>query len=213
MRAGFCVSGHGSLFRAAVRRRAETSVEPALLVLETKSAADLEDFCAANGVAAVRFDPRDRAAFDRDVTRALVEAKLDLVALTFDRILPPPLVAAYAGRIVNVHPALLPAFAGTRGIERTLESGVRVGGATMHEVIDAVDAGPIVAQAAVAVAPDDTPQLYGARLYALLEPMFLQVLRWYAEGRVEHDARGRVVVRGARYDALPVVPALERFAP
>jgi phosphoribosylglycinamide formyltransferase-1 len=213
MRAGFCVSGHGSLFRAAVRRRGETDAEPALLVLETKAAADLDDFAAANGVPAVRLDPRDRAAFDRGLTSALVDAKLDLVALTFDRILPPPLVAAYTRRIVNVHPSLLPAFAGNRGIERTLEWGVRIGGATIHEVVDAVDAGPIVAQAAVEIASDDTAQTYGARLYALLEPMFLQVLRWYAEGRVVGDEHGRLSVRGARYDALPVVPALERFAP
>jgi phosphoribosylglycinamide formyltransferase-1 len=210
MRAGFCVSGQGSLFRAAVRRRSETGAEPALLVLEAKAAADLDAFAAANGIAAVRLDPRDRAAFERALTSALVDAKLDLVALTFDRILPPPLVAAYARRIINVHPSLLPAFSGNRGIERTLESGVRIGGATIHEVVDAVDAGPIVAQAAVEIAPHDT---YGARLYALLEPMFLEVLRWYAEGRVARDARDRVTVRGARYDALPVVPALEHFAP
>jgi phosphoribosylglycinamide formyltransferase-1 len=210
MRAGFCVSGQGSLFRAAVRRRSETGAEPALLVLEAKAAADLEALAAANGIPAVRLDPRDRAAFERALTSALVDAKLDLVALTFDRILPPPLVAAYARRIINVHPSLLPAFAGNRGIERTLESGVRIGGATIHEVVDAVDAGPIVAQAAVEIAPQDT---YGARLYALLEPMFLEVLRWYAEGRVTRDDRDHITVRGARYDALPVVPALERFAP
>jgi len=209
MRAGFCVSGQGSLFRAAVRRRADTGAEPALLVLETKAATDLDDFAAANGVAIVRLDPRDRAAFDRGLSAALAEAKLDLVALTFDRIIPASLVAAH--RMINVHPSLLPAFAGNRGIERTLESGVRIGGATIHEVVEAVDAGPIIAQAAVEIAPHDTVQSYGARLYTLLEPLFLQVLRWYAEGRVERDGRGRVVVRGARYDALPVVPALERF--
>ncbi|HKS25567.1 MAG TPA: formyltransferase family protein [Thermoanaerobaculia bacterium] len=213
IRAGFCVSGHGSLFRAAVRRHAETGAEPALLVLETKSAGDLEDFAAANGVPSVRLDPRDRGAFDAELARHLGEARLDLVVLTFDRILPPAIVAAFPQRIVNVHPSLLPAFAGNRGIERTLESGVRIGGATIHEVVDAVDAGAVIAQAALAIAPDDTPQSYGARLYALLEPMFLQVLRWYAEGRVSRDGRGRLTVRGARYDALPVVPALEAFAP
>ena len=212
-RAGFCVSGNGSLFRAAVRRRSETGAEPALLVLETKSAADLDEFAAANGVNAVRFDPRDRAAFHADVARALAGARLDLVVLTFDRVLPPETVAAFPHRIVNVHPSLLPAFAGNRGIERTLESGVRIGGATIHEVVDEVDAGPVIAQAAVAIEPGDTAESYGGRLYALLEPMFLQVLRWYSEGRVGRDERGRVVVRGARYDALPVVPALETFQP
>jgi phosphoribosylglycinamide formyltransferase-1 len=211
LRAAFCVSGYGSLFRAAVRERDRTGVDPALLVLETKSAPDLDDFAAANGIVSVRLDPRDRAAFDAALTELLIQSGVDLIALTFDRILPPPLVAAYPRKIINVHPALLPAFAGTRGIERTIESGVRIGGATIHEVIDAVDAGPIIAQAAVGVRAGDTPRSYGARLYEQLEPMFLQVLRWYADGRAERDAAGRIVIRDARYDAPPVVPALEHF--
>jgi len=210
--AAFCVSGHGSLFRAAVREREQTRVKPALVVLETKSAADLDAFADANGIAAVRLDPRDRVFFDAELTRVLIEARVDLVALTFDRILPPTLVAAYPRKIINVHPALLPAFAGMRGIERTLESGVRIGGATIHEVIDAVDAGPIIAQAVVDIEPDDTAQSYGARVYRLLEPMFLQVLRWYADGRVIRDGAGRIVIRDARYDVPPVVPVLENFA-
>jgi len=212
LRAAFCVSGYGSLFRAAVRERERTRVEPALLVLETKSAADLDALAAANGIAAVRLDPRDRTLFDAGLTRILIDANVDLIALTFDRILPPPLVAAYARRIINVHPALLPAFAGMRGIERTLESGVRIGGATIHEVIDAVDAGPIIAQAAVDVRADDTAQSYGARMYEQLEPMFLQILRWYADGRAVRDAAERIAIRDARYDSLPIVPALEHFA-
>jgi len=211
LRTAFCVSGHGSLFRAALRERDRTRAEPALLVLESKSASDLDTLAAANGIVAVRLDPRDRALFGAELTRTLVEADVDLIALTFDRILPPPLVAAYTRRIINVHPALLPAFAGMRGIERTLESGVRIGGVTIHEVVDAVDAGPIIAQAAVDIRAGDSVQSYGARMYELLEPMFLQVLRWYADGRAELDAAGHIVIRDARYEGLPVVPALEHF--
>lgn len=212
LRTAFCVSGHGSLFRAAVARCDEIGIEPVLLILETKSAGDLDDFARTRGIAVMRLDPLDRAAFDAAVTKALLDEQPDLTALTFDRILPAATVEALQYRIINVHPALLPAFAGTRGIERTLAAGVKVGGATIHEVIAEVDAGPIIAQAAVEVLPDDDVVSYGRRLYARLEPMFLQVLRWFAEGRVEHDAAGRVVVRGARYDSLPVVPALEPFA-
>ena len=212
LRTAFCVSGQGSLFRAAAVRCDEIGIEPVLLILETKSAGDLDDFARMRGIAVMRLDPGDRAAFDAAVTKALVDERPDLVALTFDRILPAEAVQALPHRIINVHPALLPAFAGTRGIERTLAAGVKIGGATIHEVIAEVDAGPIVAQAAVEVFPDDDAASYGRRLYARLEPMFLEVLRWYAEGRVEHDAGGRAVVRGARYDSLPIVPAPERFA-
>ena len=210
MRAGFCVSGNGSLFRAAVLHRVALPIEPLLVVAETKAAPDLETFSSQNGLRCVRLDPADRPAFDRALTETLIGADLDLIALTFDRVLPPEVVRHYAGRVINVHPALLPAFAGMRGMERTLASGVRFGGATIHDVIDEVDAGAIIAQAIVATIPGETIDSYGRRVYELLEPMFLQVLGWYAAGRVERDAAGRIVVRDARYGTLPVSPALEK---
>lgn len=211
LRVGFCVSGNGSLFRAAVEQIDAALIDPAVLILERKAAPDLERFAAAAGISSVRLDPSDRPAFDRDLTALLVDAGLDLIALTFDRVLPPPLVRHYAGRIINVHPALLPAFAGMHGMRRTLASGARFGGATIHEVVDEVDAGPIVAQAVVGTIPGESPDDYGRRVYEILEPMYLQVIAWYGEGRVEHDGEGRVVIRDARYGTLPVSPALERF--
>ena len=210
MRVGFCVSGNGSLFRAAVLHRAELPIEPLLVITETKAAADIETFSSQNGLRCVRLDPADRPTFDRALTATLIAADLDLIALTFDRVLPPEVVRHYAGRVINVHPALLPAFAGMRGMERTLASGARFGGATIHDVIDEVDAGAIIAQAVVATVPGETLDRYGRRVYELLEPMFLQVLRWYAAGRVARDATGRIVVRDARYGTLPVSPALEK---
>jgi phosphoribosylglycinamide formyltransferase-1 len=211
VKAGFCVSGNGSLFRAAIANREALSIDSALLAIESKAAPDLEAFASERGVRCVRLTPDDRPAFDRDLTALLIDAALDLLVLTFDRILPPPLVRHYAGHIINIHPALLPAFAGMHGMRRTLASGARFGGATIHEVVDEVDAGPIVAQAVVAIVPEETLAEYGRRVYELLEPMYLQVIAWYGEGRVEHDAAGRVVIRGARYDTLPLSPALERF--
>ena len=212
MKAGFCVSGNGSLFRAAVANRDALSIDPRLVVTETKAASDLEEFCAKNGLRCVRINPADRPAFDRELTRVLIEADLDLIALTFDRVLPAEVVRHYAGRMINVHPALLPAFIGLRGMERTLASGARFGGATVHDVVEEVDAGAIIAQAVVATIPGETLADYGRRVYRLLEPMFLQVVAWYAEERIERDG-GRIVVRDARYGTLPVSPALERFEP
>jgi len=211
VRVGFCVSGNGSLFRAAIANRDKLSIEPRLLVTEKKAARDLEEFSTRNGLRCVQLDPSDRPAFDRELTRVLIEAELDLVALTFDRVLPPEVVRHYAGRVINVHPALLPAFQGMRGMERTLSSGARFGGATLHDVVDEVDAGAIIAQAIIATVPEETLADYGRRLYALLEPMYLQVISWYAEGRIERDSGGRIVIRGARYGTFPISPALERF--
>ncbi len=211
MRTGFCVSGNGSLFRQAVLRREEAGINPALLILESKAAGDLEDFASGHDVPVLRLDPANRSEFESLLTRALLDAQLDLIALTFDRVLPPDLVRSCQGRIINVHPALLPAFPGMRGMSRTLDSGARFGGATIHEVIEEVDAGRVIAQAVIGTIPGEAVADYGVRMYAWLEPMFLQVLSWFSEGRVEHDGEGRVIIRGARYGTVPVSPALERF--
>lgn len=211
MRLGFCVSGNGLLFRAVVARREQLGITPALLVARPAAAADLEEFCATHDVPMVRLPKLSREDLAERLTSVCCDAALDLLALTFDRILPPALVRHYARRIINVHPSLLPAFRGMDGMGDALAAGVRVAGATIHEVVDEVDAGPIVAQAVVPVAPGEPREAVGRRMYALLEPMFLQVVRWYAEGRIDHDQEGRVVVRGARYGSLPIVPALEVF--
>ncbi len=186
-------------------------IEPCLLIAEAKAADHLESVASQNSFRCVRLDPTDRPAFDRDITRILIDAELDLIVLTFDRLLPREVVHHYAGRIINVHPALLPAFRGLHGMERTLASGVRFGGATIHDVVEEADTGAIIAQAVVATVPEETLAEYGRRVYQLLEPMFLQVISWYVEQRFERRAGGEIVIRGARYGTMPVAPALERF--
>jgi phosphoribosylglycinamide formyltransferase-1 len=208
---GFCVSGNGSLFQAAVTHRAFLQIAPTLLITEKKAAANLESFSSRNQVRCVRLDPRKGSEFEDNLTRELIGADLDLIVLTFDRILPADVVQHYAGRLINVHPALLPAFAGMHGMERTLASGVRFGGGTIHDVVEEVDAGPVIAQGVVGTIPGEPLAAYGRRIYELLEPMFLQTLLWFREGRVERDANRQIVIRGARYGTLPVSPALEHF--
>lgn len=212
MRVGFCVSGTGLLFRASVARRKELGIEPVFLVARPNAAADLEEVCAAAGVPIVRLARMPREEFDRTLTKICIDGNADLVSLTFDRIVPPELVRHYAQRMINIHPSLLPAFAGMGGVADTLNAGARFGGATIHEVVDAVDAGPIVAQCVAATIPGESPEAFGKRMFRLLEPMYLQVLKWYADGRVGHDDAGRVVVRDARYGELPIAPALEDFS-
>jgi phosphoribosylglycinamide formyltransferase-1 len=209
LRVAFCVSGRGSLFQAAIREARAIGIAPVLLVTDITAAGELDAFAASNAVPSVRLDPAEGPAFNEALAEHLDGAEPDLVVLTFDRIVPAGIVRRYAGRMINVHPALLPAFAGTRAIERTIRAGVLFAGATIHEVVEAVDAGPVVAQAVVPIEPADDIDAYGRRMYEILEPMFLQVLRWYAEGRVTHDGSGRVRIQGARYGELPVSPAIE----
>jgi phosphoribosylglycinamide formyltransferase-1 len=209
MRIGFCVSGRGHLARAALARSGTLGLDPVIVLGE--AAADDEVAVAAEqaGAAWIRAEGTDRAAFDRCVTDALLGAELDLLCLTFDKLIPPAVVARYPSRIINVHMSLLPAFAGLHGLRRTVDSGARFGGATIHEVGDGTDDGPIVAQCVAALRRDEGESEFGGRLYPLLEAMFLQVIAWYATGRVTRNERGQVLIRDGVYGQLPVSPALE----
>src|SRR5262249_4503741 len=131
------------------------------------------------------------------------------LSLTFDRIIPPDLVARYPGRIINTHMGLLPGFKGMNGLAQALEAGVRFAGATIHEVVEGGDDGAVIAQCGGGTARDDSPALLGVRLFASLRRMYLQVIAWYAAGRVVKDQRGRIWVRDAIYGELPISPAVE----
>jgi phosphoribosylglycinamide formyltransferase-1 len=108
------------------------------------------------------------------------------------RLLTPFLVGAWTGRLLNIHPALLPSFKGLETHERALQAGVKVHGATVHFVVPEVDSGPIIAQAAIPVADDDTPETLAARVIRLEHRIYPLALRLVAEGRV-HIAGGRCV--------------------
>ncbi len=136
--------------------------------------------------------PRDafpnRDAQHRQTLTILREAAVDLVALAgFTAILTPELVAAYPDRIVNIHPSLLPAFAGTMAPQPqadALRAGVKISGCTVHIVTDDLDAGPIVAQAAVPILPDDTVETLADRILAEEHRIYPESLQWFAQGRV-----------------------------
>jgi len=213
LRVGFCVSGGGRLLRAAVNQAHRLHIAPVLVIGEAGCARDLAKFCAERRIAFARLDAKNRSRFDREITRLCIGAKLDLLCLTFDRIIPPALVKHYRGRIINVHPGLLPAFKGTGALKQAVGFGARFAGATIHEVDEQVDHGAVIAQCVVGVRRGETAEMIGARLFGLLRLMFLQVLRWYASHRVTRDKQGRIWIRDAVYGELPVSPALEEAFP
>jgi phosphoribosylglycinamide formyltransferase-1 len=206
---GFCVSGGGRLARAAIEQASALGIVPSLVVLDYTAAPDIDGFCANHRVRCVRLGKTSKEDFQNQLHCVCTEDELDLLALTFDRIVRAPLLDHYAGRMINVHPSLLPAFAGSKALERTVAAGVRFGGASIHEVEEELDSGAIIAQCALALEHGETAAAFGARLFELLRPMFLQVLQWYAQGRVEKDRDGRILVRDATYGLLPVSPSLE----
>jgi len=127
----------------------------------------------------------DRPAYTERVVAALKEADVDLVAIAgFGTVLSPAFVDAFPGRVLNTHPALLPAFPGWKAVEAALEAGAEVTGCTVHIVTAEVDAGPIVAQEAVAVEPDDTVETLHERIKVVERSLFPRTIRAYAKERV-----------------------------
>jgi phosphoribosylglycinamide formyltransferase-1 len=146
----------------------------------------------------MQLDPHafpDRVSFDEAVAAALDEHGVELVCLAgYMRVLSPEFVRRYRMRVLNVHPALLPAFPGLHAQRQALERGVRVAGATVHFVDEGVDTGPIVLQAAVPVRDGDTEETLSARILVEEHRLYPEAVRLFAEGRLEVTGR-RVRVR------------------
>lgn len=163
------------------------------LVVSHRAEVGALDIAARAGVPARVLLPRagrGPLAYDRELASWLGEAHIDaVVAAGYLRILRAPVIDRYPGRILNVHPSLLPAFAGLHAIEQTLAHGVKVTGVTVHLVDAGLDSGPIVAQQAVAVAPDDTPATLSARLQ-VVEHRLLPAAAWALDqGRLRVNGR------------------------
>jgi formyltetrahydrofolate-dependent phosphoribosylglycinamide formyltransferase len=179
---GILISGSGSNMVALVEAMQSGAVPawPAVVVSNVPDAAGLAR-AAALGVPTAVIDHRpyrgDRESFDAAIDAALREAQVEFVACAgFMRILTPVLTGAWAGRILNIHPSLLPLFPGLHTHARALEAGVCVHGATVHELTEDLDSGPILGQAAVPVLPGDTEEALAARVLAREHVLYPQVL-------------------------------------
>ena len=137
-----------------------------------------------------------REAFDQALAAAVDRFSPKLVVLAgFMRVLTAPFVERFAGRLVNIHPSLLPAFPGLDTHARALEAGVKVHGCTVHFVTPEVDHGPIIIQGAVPVRPEDTPAALAARVLRQEHVVYPRAVRWFLEGKLTLEA-GRVRVAG-----------------
>lgn len=135
----------------------------------------------------------DREGFDAALAQAIDAQAPDVVVLAgFMRILTPGFVQRYAGRLLNIHPSLLPAFTGLHTHRRAIEAGCKLAGATVHFVTAELDHGPIVAQAAVPVLPGDTEQTLAARVLTSEHRLYPMAVRWAIEGALQVDANGVV---------------------
>ena len=198
-RVGVLASGRGSNLQALIdaQRRGELGGEIAVVFSNVEGAAAL-DRARRAGIPAVFRDHRGRRRedFDAEVAQILVAHGVDLVCLAgYMRLLSAGFVAAFEGRILNVHPALLPAFPGLHSRRRAVEHGAKVGGATVHLVEAGLDAGPIVAQEAVRVLSTDTEETLAARILEAEHRIYPRAVRALLEGRCRVEGR-RVIVEG-----------------
>jgi phosphoribosylglycinamide formyltransferase-1 len=192
MRLAVLASGRGSNAEAIFGAidQARLQADAVLLICDRPAGAMV--VAERHGVPARLIEPSaypDRAQQQEAIRDALVEAGVDVVALAgYAAILTPVVVDAFEGRILNIHPSLLPAFAGSVAPgpqAAALRAGVKLAGCTVHVVTNEVDAGPIVAQAAVPVLPADTVEALAARILVEEHRLYPAVLQWFAEGRVE----------------------------
>ena len=205
LKVGILISGRGSNMAALIRaaQAADYPAEIACVVSNREDAAGLEAARKAGIPTAVishRGYP-DRETFDRDVSAALEKHGVGLVALAgFLRIQSAWFPEHWAGRQINIHPSLLPAFPGLHVQRQALDAGVRLSGCTVHFVTPDLDSGPIIAQAAVPVLDGDTEETLSARILRQEHRLYPLVVRWFAEGRIA-IADGRVSVRDIPPDA------------
>ena len=194
------ISGRGSNLQALVDAAADPGF-PAQIVLVLSNVSGAAGLDRANraGIATAVISHKahpNREAFDEAV-RARIEASgARLVCLAgFMRLLSAGFVEAFRDRLINIHPSLLPAFAGLRVHERVIEAGETRSGCTVHFVRAETDAGPIMIQAAVPVEPADTPETLAARVLEQEHVIYPRAVRWIAEGRVTVDGE-RVLIDG-----------------
>jgi phosphoribosylglycinamide formyltransferase-1 len=203
---GVLVSGSGTNLQAILDAVAAHQLDAELrLVLSNKADALALDRARKAGVPTRVLSHKDfahREAFDQALVEALREAGVEWVVLAgFMRVLTPTFLRAFPDRVLNIHPALLPAFPGVHAQAQALAYGVKVAGCTVHFVDQGVDTGPIVAQRAVSVEDDDTPETLAARILAQEHELLVEVLRLAAAGRLElvrpPEGRAKVRVRPA----------------
>ena len=211
-RVGVLISGRGSNMAALIDAAKDDSF-PAEIVLVASNVADAGGLASARsaGIATEVLEHsafgKDRAAFERALQAVLNNHRIELVCLAgFMRLLSSDFVNRWPQHLLNIHPALLPAFKGLDTHKRALESGAKVHGATVHFVVAEMDAGPVIMQGAVAVRVGDDEAALAARVLAVEHRIYPQALKLVAQGRVQ-VVDGRCLIDGVPVsDSASLVP-------
>lgn len=205
------ISGRGSNMQALLAAKLNCNITA---VISNKADAGGLAVAQAHGIPTAvvsNKDYADRASFDAALAQVIDSFSPDFVILAgFMRILTAEFVTHYCGRLINIHPSLLPAYTGMHTHARALHDGIRIHGCTVHFVTADLDGGPIIIQAAVAVLPDDTEQRLSARVLHEEHRIFPQAIRWLCAGQIELSAEGRVTTQFHNQAGVALIsPALE----
>ncbi|MDG2046710.1 MAG: phosphoribosylglycinamide formyltransferase [Halioglobus sp.] len=197
-RLAILISGHGTNLQAFIDAcaRRELVAHIGIVISNNPKAVGLQRAHNA-GLATHTIDHRDfatREEFDQALVNELHSASIDLVVLAgFMRILTPVLVQPFVGRLLNIHPSLLPKYPGMRTHQRALDSGDAEAGATVHFVTQELDGGPPILQGRLPTLPDDTAESLAARVSILEHAMYPLAVRWYLQGRLQLTDNGAVL--------------------
>ena len=212
-RVGVLISGRGSNMRSlvAAAQAADFPAEIALVLSNRPDAGGL-DFAKESGIATAVVDHKafgkDREAFERAMQATLEQHGVEMICLAgFMRLLTPWFVGQWSGKLINIHPALLPSYKGLHTHERALADGVKVHGCTVHFVVPAMDEGPIIAQAAVPVLDSDTPDTLGARVLEQEHVVYARALKLIASGDYRVDGNHVIATKPGAVPPALVMPS------
>jgi len=187
-------SGNGSNFQAIVdaKQAGKLDVSIELLVCD-KPLARVVERAQQAGIESFVFTPKNyesREAYEAEILKQLQTKKIDLIVLAgYMRLITPTLVEPYYGKMINIHPSLLPSFAGINAMKQALDYGVKVTGVTVHFVDGGLDSGPIIAQEAIVIDEGETEETLAVKTHSVEQQLYPKVISWIASGKVQLNDR------------------------
>jgi phosphoribosylglycinamide formyltransferase-1 len=215
LRVAVLASGRGSNLQAIIDAIEAGQVQAQIVaVISNKKDAVALERARKHGLTDIFVDPKpfagrpdSREAYDRALLEILQQHEVELVLLAgYMKIVTAVLVNAYANRMMNIHPSLLPSFPGLDVQKKAIDWGCKLAGCTVHFVTEGVDEGPIIIQAAVPILEDDTPEILAARILVQEHKIYPRAVQLFAEGRLRVDGR-RVFIDGAKPDVEAIISA------
>lgn len=209
------ISGRGSNLKAIINAIESGKIKAKIsLVLSNKRDAKGLEIARDHGIKTKFIDPSffaSRKGYDTYIAELIKKENPDLVVLAgYMRILSDEFIDTFEGKIVNIHPSLVPSFQGKNAQKQALDFGSLITGCSVHFVTKELDNGPVIIQAAVPVLPDDTEESLSERILQYEHRIYPQAIKWILEERVIVKGR-KVIVKDAKYGSIPVNPALEDF--